>query len=225
MLLLGIDTCGAIGSVALVRAATDGGRDHRLEVLGSAELPGKTYSSLLVLTVKDLLERAQCRLGELTTLVVVNGPGSFTGVRVGVSAAKGLAEATGIPVVAVSRLAVLAAKAADGPVCAALDAGRGELYARFSASGSPPHEALLRPGELLDAIEPGTRLLVCEGSLAGVLATVAPELVEVPTAADAVRLAFARVIAREFDDVAGLDGNYLRRSDAEIFSKAKTLAV
>jgi tRNA threonylcarbamoyladenosine biosynthesis protein TsaB len=225
MLLLGIDTCGETGSVALVRAATDGGREPQLEVLGSAELPGKTYSALLMLTVKDLLERAPCRLEETTAVVVVNGPGSFTGVRVGVSAAKGLAEATGRPLVAVSRLAVLAAKAADGPVCVALDAGRGELYVRFSASGSPPREALLAPAELLDAIEPGTRLLVCEGTLAGALAIATPELVEVPTAADAVRLAFARVIARDFDDVAGLDGNYLRRSDAEIFSKAKTRAV
>jgi tRNA threonylcarbamoyladenosine biosynthesis protein TsaB len=226
MLLLGIDTCGSTGSVALVRAGlADNTAELGAEVLAAAELPGKTYSALLILTIRELLNQTQLRLENVAALVVVNGPGSFTGVRVGVSAAKGLAEALGLPVVAISRLAVLAANAGDSPVCAALDAGRGELYVRLSGTGLEPREALLRPGEVLEVIEPGMMLLVCEESAALALKAANPVVLNAPSAVDAVRLAFPRVMAQDFDDVALLDGNYLRRSDAEIFSKPRILTL
>ena len=101
-LLLAIDTCGPTGSVALGRLA---GRD--LEILGQKELEGRSYSATLVSAVAELLERNQIALKDLGGIVVVNGPGSFTGVRVGLSAVKGLAEPAQIPVVALSRLLVL----------------------------------------------------------------------------------------------------------------------
>ncbi len=104
--LLSIDTCGPVGSVALGRLA---GRD--LEVLGQTELEGRSYSTTLVAAVGELLARSGVALKDLGGIVVVNGPGSFTGVRVGLAAVKGLAEAAQIPVVAVSRLEVLSRKA------------------------------------------------------------------------------------------------------------------
>ena len=102
MRLLLIDTCGTVGSVAL---ATEGG------VVARAEMAGRSASERLVAVVREMLAAAGWSLRELTAIVVVSGPGSFTGVRVGLSAAKGFSEAAGVPVVAISRLGVLAAAA------------------------------------------------------------------------------------------------------------------
>src|SRR5580658_7049027 len=113
-LLLAIDTCGPSGSVALGKLA---GRD--LEILGQTELAGRGYSATLVSAVADLLKSAGAGLGDLRGIIVVNGPGSFTGVRVGLSAVKGLAEGRELPVVAISRLEVLSKK--SGAPSSALD--------------------------------------------------------------------------------------------------------
>src|SRR5947209_20476315 len=103
MILLAIDTCGPAGSVALGRMVSGA-----IETIAQKELAGRTYSATLVAAVGELLKGQGMGLCEIGCIVVVNGPGSFTGVRVGLSAAKGLAEGTGIPLVAVSGLAVLA---------------------------------------------------------------------------------------------------------------------
>src|ERR1039458_79602 len=105
-LLLAIDTCGPSGSVALGRWDA-----QAVEILGQIELEGRSYSSTLVAAVSELLAHGGVTLREVGAIVAVSGPGSFTGVRVGLSAVKGFAEAARIPVAAVSRLEVLAAKA------------------------------------------------------------------------------------------------------------------
>jgi tRNA threonylcarbamoyl adenosine modification protein YeaZ len=122
LLLLSIDTCGPLGTVALARLRAS----TASTVLGQTELPGKTYSAQLVPAIRDLLSHHNVTLTEIATIVVTNGPGSFTGIRIGLSTAKGLAEPTSIPILAVSRLVVLAHKAKT--IAAALDASRGELY-------------------------------------------------------------------------------------------------
>jgi tRNA threonylcarbamoyladenosine biosynthesis protein TsaB len=213
-LLLAIDTCGPSGSVALGRIP---GRD--LEILGQAELAGRTYSATLVSAIADLLHAAGLELRNLDGIIVVNGPGSFTGVRVGVSAAKGLAQGAEIPVVAISRLEILARK--SGVPSAALDAHRGEVYLRFERAGSAPVELLAGPDELA-AIDPvPTRVAVCDEAAAALLARVWPQTQLVvtppPLASDAIRPGEARLIAGAAVDLALLDGHYLRRSDAEIF--------
>src|SRR5215813_9056450 len=114
-MLLAIDTCGSTGSITLARR-----EGEHISVLGMVELAGKTYSAMLVPRLRELLETFQVSWQQIEAIVVVNGPGSFTGVRVGVSAAKGLAEVFSTPVIAVSRLRVLAHKAHTQ--CAALDA-------------------------------------------------------------------------------------------------------
>ena len=131
--ILAIDTCGPTGSVALARLA---GRD--VEILGQTELAGRTYSATLVAAVAELLQSAGVGLRELGGIIVVNGPGSFTGVRVGLSAVKGLAEGTEIPVVALSRLEVLSRK--SGVPSSALDAHRGEVFLGLGRMGSKPSE-------------------------------------------------------------------------------------
>lgn len=216
MLVLGIDTCGPTGSVALGRLSGRG-----MEHLGQTELAGRTYSATLVAAVGDLLAGQGARVQDLGSIVAVNGPGSFTGVRVGLSAAKGLAESAGIPVAAVSRLAVLAQKAQTAS--SALDAHRHEVFLRMGAQGAEARELLASSGELAVITPQLTQIAVCDEAAAVLLAEAWPgaELVRVapPTAADALDLAAPRLWAGQFEDLALLDGHYLRRSDAEIFGE------
>jgi tRNA threonylcarbamoyladenosine biosynthesis protein TsaB len=211
-LLLGIDTCGPEGSVALARQ-----RDGRLELLDQRELAGRTYSANLVGAVAALLSSHGHTLGSLAALVVVAGPGSFTGVRVGLSAAKGLVQPSGIPLIAVSRLAVLAHKA--GTTAAALDAHRHEIFLRFQEHGSEPREQLAGAAELAGLPSP-VQIALCDAAEDLVLSAwpaVRPTRTEPPTAWDALSCARPRLISQAFDDWTTLDGHYLRRSDAEIF--------
>jgi tRNA threonylcarbamoyladenosine biosynthesis protein TsaB len=217
MLLLSVDTCGSMGSVALGRLA---GRD--LEILAQIELEGRSYSSTLVAAVAELLAGAGVGLKDVGGIIAVNGPGSFTGVRVGLSAVKGLAEPGQIPVVAISRLAVLSRKA--GVPTAALDAHRSEVYLRLERAGQEPVE-LLAGSQELAAISPAPlRVAACDEAAVALLATAWPStqlvMSAAPTAADAMRLGEARLVAGAFVDLALLDGHYLRRSDAEIFGDA-----
>jgi len=216
-ILLAIDTCGPTGSVALGRLA---GRD--LEILGQAELEGRSYSATLVAAVGDLLTGAGITLKDLGGIVAVNGPGSFTGVRVGLSAVKGLAEPAQIAVVAISRLLVFSRKS-GAPSCA-LDAHRGELFLRLEELGLAPRELLAGKPELEEIRPAPLRVAVCDEAASALLAAVWPDAqlvrCEAPTAKDALRLGEARLLAGGNVDLALLDGNYLRRSDAEIFGEA-----
>jgi tRNA threonylcarbamoyladenosine biosynthesis protein TsaB len=204
--LLLMDTCGVAGSVALVNAS---------EVVAVEVLPGRSASERLVPVVRAMMEAQEWVLGDLAAIVVVHGPGSFTGVRVGLSAAKGLSEASGVPLVAVSRLAVLARGA--GQVCAALDAGRGEFYFGEYLDGECVREALLSLEEVVLAAE-GV-VVVCEERVRAAL--LQGRMVAEPTAADAAGIAVGRVEAGLFDDAALVDANYLRRTDEQLFARPK----
>ena len=208
-LLLGIDTCGPAGSAALARVS-----DGELEILGETALEGRTYSATLIASIEGLLRARSVALSTVGCIVVVSGPGSFTGVRIGLSAAKGLAEGADLKVVVVSRLEVLARKA--GVPDAALDAHRHEVF--LLANGG---ELLAGAGDLA-IVEPApTRIAVCDDAAGAMLAGAWPGTqllrVDPPTAADAIELALPRIQVGDFADVLVLDGHYLRRSDAEIF--------
>ena len=217
-LLLAIDTCGPTGTVALGR--WDGAS---VEILGQIELEGRGYSSTLVPAVAELLTQAGTRLAQLDAIVAVNGPGSFTGVRDGLSAVKGLAESPAISVVAVSRLEVLAAKAKVP--AAALDAHRHEVFLRIREADGQGRELLAGAAELA-ALSAPARVALCDEAAAELLAASWPQVelirTDPPTAADALQLAAPRVAAGEFTDLELLDGHYLRRSDAEIFGDPAT---
>jgi tRNA threonylcarbamoyladenosine biosynthesis protein TsaB len=214
MRLLMIHTAGGEGSVALA----DTGR--AVAVVASEVLPGRTSSERLVPAVRRLMESEGWKLTELAAVVVVHGPGSFTGVRVGLSAAKGLSEAGGVPLIAISRLVLLAAAVggADEVIYAVLDAGRGEFYYGEYLGGRCLREALLSGDEVIAAVAGGL-VVVCEVKVADALAVLRPRLVDEPSAADALPLAVGRIGAGSFDDAGMLDANYLRRTDAEIFAK------
>src|ERR1700730_8044525 len=99
MRILLIHTAGGEGSVVLADT------EAAVVILAAEVLRGRTSSERLVPAVRRLMEGLGWRLSELAAVVVVHGPGTFTGVRVGVSAAKGLSEAGGVRVIAVSGLA------------------------------------------------------------------------------------------------------------------------
>ena len=231
-MLLALNTCGNTASVALglAQAGTD------VKILGIATLAVRTYSARLIPEIAALLTAQKAGMAEIEAIVVVNGPGSFTGIRVGLSTAKGLAEGAGIPLIAVSRLALLAWTSGLPHVLAAVDAGRGEYYVGEYRNGQNLGEALLSGENTVAAArQPGAGVLICDESVEGdgsprgssvcaALAICGPLYVQSPDAAEALRFAMSRFRAGQFEDAAGLQANYLRRSDAEVFRAARVSA-
>lgn len=218
MLILSIDTCGPSGTVALARLHGPSDPESQMDLLGETGLLGKTYSARLMPSIRDLLAAHAVAVADLGAIVVTSGPGSFTGIRIGLSTAKGLAEVHRTPLLAVSRLAVLAHKA--GTQAAALDASRHEYY---FGDFSRDSEALLSRQPFLErAAALGPDFAVCEESVHALASSA--NLVPPPTAADAIQYALPRLRRAAFDDPITLDANYLRRSDAEIFSKPQVAA-
>lgn len=213
--LLLIDTCGAEGSIALACFLPVA------QVVGTRSLPGRSASERLLPAIQELTSGSDPGLWALGAIAVVHGPGSFTGVRVGLSAAKGLSEALQVPLIAISRLAVLASKAQ--PYCLALlDAGRGEFYAGQYRGEACDGEALFNREQVMSnlAAHPALKIAVCEPGVADKFAD-CQRLVSVPplTAAEVLPIALSRLRAGEFQDVAAVEANYVRRTDAEIFAK------
>jgi tRNA threonylcarbamoyladenosine biosynthesis protein TsaB len=213
MKILLIDTCAAAGAIAL---ADDTGVSAR------HTLAERSAAADLLSAIRALLAEKQIALNDLDAIAVVHGPGSFTGVRIGVSAAKGLSEGTGKPVLAISRLAVLASLCSAERVHPVLDAGRGEFYVGTYRGMECLREAMLTQ-EALQAViatAPGV-FCVCEPKMAQALHDLSPCIVAEPVAADAFALACAAFHAGNFADVAALDANYLRRADAEMLEKQR----
>ena len=148
MLVLALDTTTRAGSVAVV--ADDGVRST---VVGD---PSVTHGARLPLDLMRALDDAHVPLSSLDLLAVAAGPGSFTGLRVGISAMQGLAMATGRQIAAVSALDALAAAGANDrdDVGAWMDAQRGEVFATlYDPSGTRVaiEPSAMRPGATLDA--------------------------------------------------------------------------
>jgi tRNA threonylcarbamoyladenosine biosynthesis protein TsaB len=209
-LILAIDTCGPVGSVALGRII--GSERH---LLGQIELEGRTYSATLIAAIAGLLTQNHAKLADVGTIIAVNGPGSFTGVRIGLSAVKGLAEGAQIPVVAVSRLEVLAHKA--GTACAALDAHRHEVFLRLARPGESPRELLAGAPELAQIDLKGQKIAVSDEDSITLLQSACPGAELIRTDFASAADTFQAHVTGVTSDLALLDGNYLRRSDAEIF--------
>lgn len=233
MVILGIDTSGRDGSVALARGSGEG-----FEVLGSMPIAGGTYSAQLIPAISALLAGASLAKSAIDLLVVASGPGSFTGLRVGLSTVKGLAEALRKPIVAVSLLAATAAAARQtASVVVALDAQRREVYVgeyQVVHSEVPAELRLHRIDEVLLSLDDFTASL---GTRVPVPVTYTPdatieralrqsgspvERIPRPGADLIARLGVAEYLQGLTISSATLDANYLRRSDAEIFSVPKS---
>lgn len=140
MIVLALDTAG----VDCAAAVYDSGRNT---VLGEAsDMIGKGHAEHLMGIVDRALDQAGVTLSDVDRLAVTIGPGSFTGIRVGVAAARGFALSLNVPAVGITTLEVMAAaqreKMPGRPVLAAMDAKRDEIYLQsFTADGTPLDEA------------------------------------------------------------------------------------
>ncbi len=207
MVLL-VNTCGSEGIVAL---ADEGG------VRAEERLPARGTSESLMPAIKRVLR--EVRVGELAGIGVVAGPGSFTGVRVGLSAVKGLCEAGGVGMVTMSRLELVARAKAMEVVVALLDGGRGEFYCGVYRGGVKVWERLVGREDALKAMEMGAAV-TCEARVVEALGD-RVKLIEEPDGAEMLVLVEEHMRAGVWSDVATADANYLRRTDAEIAAEKR----
>ena len=211
MLTLAADTTEAYGSIAL--ADENGVRE---EVLLHAP---QGFSHVLFSAIEALLLRQHVRLPEIELFAAAAGPGSFTGVRVGLAAIKGLAEVCGKRVVALSNLEVLAEYGKSDARAVVIDAHRGEVYAAvydWRGHAIVP-ETVLSFEKLLTMLPAGP----VEWISAGPLPDTRP-VTEAPRAlaGTIARLAIRRAATGLAQDPAAIEAVYVRRSDAEIFFRS-----
>jgi len=226
MLIVAIDTSGRRGSVALCR-----GDAASFEGVQLTPLEGGTYSARLMPTISSLLEQNGFDRKDVGGFVVVSGPGSFTGLRVGLATLKGLCEILRKPLATVSMLEAVAVTYGAGGetvVTAVLDAGRGEVYVgeyRFgSGSASLQREYIVKMAEFAtEASRIGGELLTPDAAVAEFLRTAGVGVRQVaPVQADGIgRIGLRKLLTGDVADAASVDVNYIRRSDAEIFSAPK----
>jgi tRNA threonylcarbamoyladenosine biosynthesis protein TsaB len=222
MLLLAADTSGKQGSIALAR-----GDARSFEGLEVVPLAGGTFSAQLVPQIADLLARHGISRRLLDGFVVASGPGSFTGLRVGLAAIKALAEVLQKPVAAVSRLELLAvAGGFEGQVLAALDAGRGQAFAgEYEVAGGAARlqgESLLNEEEFVALARGKPAVVVTPDPLVVEWARkhgLEMREVDHPRSDALARIGVKKLLHGQTADPAELEANYIRRSDAEMFSK------
>ena len=219
-LILAVDTTHEFGSLALLE-----GTEVVEEVLLHAP---EGFGQVLFGRLAELLDRRGRAIQEIDCFAAASGPGSFTGVRIGLACVKGLAEATGKLVAAVSNLEALATFGTGSLRAVVMDARRGEVYgAVYNQRG----EAILP-----ETVMPFTAWLrsLPEGEIefvstdfspfAAALAGTRFERAGIATAPRALasavgRIACLRLRAGRAADPAAIDANYVRRSDAELFWK------
>lgn len=222
MLVLGVDTSWKHGSIALMRDE---------QVLGSAPLEGGTFSAQLVPQIARLLSENNLKKADLDGFSVIAGPGSFTGLRVGLAAVKGLAEVLHKPIAATTVLEAMALGCGkEGRVAAALDAGRGEIFLadlEVRRQGTALQAAALQArvvsrAEALNAV-PGGHVVCCEQPIAELLRGGGAEVIEGPRpdSVAVARIGMEKIRRGMVVTPEQLDADYIRRSDAEIFSAPK----
>ncbi len=238
MLLLATDTSGRSGSIALARGAANG----PCEVIEVVPLSGGTFSAQLVPQIAALLTKHGFGKHDVGAFAVASGPGSFTGLRIGLAAIKGLAEILEKPIASVSLLEAVAVGAGlQGSIVAFLDAGRGEVYCGdYDITGNSAQrrtERLIKREDLFAAVQRGQRpssqtqialtgettLATSDQSLAEAVraAGVSVSLVEEIDAGAIARLGWRKIEAGETVSPGQLEANYIRRTDAEILAKSR----
>jgi tRNA threonylcarbamoyladenosine biosynthesis protein TsaB len=197
MTILAIDTTSQLGSIAI----TDGERVIEEVVLQ----PGDGFDHILFGEIENLLARNNLKLADIDGFASASGPGTFTGVRVGLTAVKGLAEAMSRKVSAVSNLKAMADFGTRELRAPWIDARRGEIYgAVYSATLDLVRaEVVMKYDAWLASLPADVEILSKPRPLAG---------------------AIGKIAAREFAagrglDPAAVDANYVRRCDAEMLWK------
>ncbi|MBW2038286.1 MAG: tRNA (adenosine(37)-N6)-threonylcarbamoyltransferase complex dimerization subunit type 1 TsaB [Deltaproteobacteria bacterium] len=225
MMILGIDTSTSCGSLGLI----DGDQVVAEYNLNREE----THSARLIPSIQVLLKGAKLDIKDVDGLAVSLGPGSFTGLRVGLSTVKGLALAAEKPVVGVPTLDALAHNLPFTPylICPFLDARRGEVYtALYKDEGGgrvkrlTPYQ-VLSPSIMLEEIPPKETIFLGDGvrvygelikERLGERAFFAPPHLRFLRGTMVAELGLQRIMEGERDDISSLVPIYVRPSDAEI---------
>jgi tRNA threonylcarbamoyladenosine biosynthesis protein TsaB len=230
MKILAIETSTMLGGVAIA--------DSERGLIAETRLNVKTtHSERLMTAIHQTLVQSDLAIDDIAAFAVAAGPGSFTGLRIGLSTAKGLSYATGKPLVTVPTLDAfaLAFTYCRYPVCIMLDARKGEVYAAVYRSDDDGlvkimEETSIRCDDLLDLLR-GTVLFAGEGALLyrdricermQERAVVAPPDKMVPSPAHVAVLGLDRAGRGEFTPAAEAVPLYIRRSEAEIRWSAKS---
>jgi tRNA threonylcarbamoyladenosine biosynthesis protein TsaB len=169
MWTLALETTTANGSVALL---------HDDAVVAVAPLEPGQYATHLFTLARQMLDDARIELPQVQLFAAAQGPGSFTGVRVGLAAVKGWSEALGTPAAGISTLRAIAAARAGARI-AALDAGRGDVYFGLYPDGEDGIEDMDRFRQRIAALPPGSVVTPdprLEAELSGQLTLVPPLL-------------------------------------------------
>jgi tRNA threonylcarbamoyladenosine biosynthesis protein TsaB len=231
VLLLALDTCDARGSVALLRSA------QVLEL--SAHESAEEYSSWLPRAVEQVLKASGQSMQTVEAYAVAAGPGSFTGVRVGLTTVKAWSEVFGRRIAAVSRLEAVASQAEAGAkvVAAFVDAHReqvfGALYRRIDGRlGRVEDEMVVAPGNFLDWVgeragservawvSPDAEHLTSrENWRAREKAGEKVQKVSTIFAPVIGKIGYQKLLENQTADALTLDANYVRRTDAELLWK------
>jgi len=231
MIVLAIDTCDSRGSVALLQGA------EVFEVV--VHDASEDYSSWLLPAVDEALAGSKIKMEQVGVYAVAAGPGSFTGVRVGLTAVKAWAEVYGKPIVAVSRLESLAREASEvhGWIASFFNAQREQVFgAIYRGDGKDlarvGDEMVIAPGKFVEAAAEVAKSAkiswvsmdaeCVESQAAWRAREMLGERLESVSSVRAPmigRLGLAALAEARFTDALALDANYVRRSDAEIFWK------
>ena len=224
MLILAFETTAKAGSVALLE-------DGKL-LAESYQNTGLTHSQTLMVMAEDMLKAAGKTMADITAVAVAEGPGSFTGVRIGVAAAKGLAWGAELPCYGVSTLESMALTLGiyEGYICACMDARRNQVYNALFYVNSGVIErvcedraiALVDLKTELEHLD-GPIFLVGDGSILtyntlkdSIPALVLPPEHRMHQRSSGVALAAAgKIAAGDPGDAAAMVPNYLRLSQAE----------
>jgi tRNA threonylcarbamoyladenosine biosynthesis protein TsaB len=226
--ILAIDTSTRVGSIALVEGPL-------LKAQNILDIRA-TYNQRLLPGIERILTDAGWSLDDLDGFAVSLGPGSFTGLRIGLSIVKGLAWATGKPLVGVPTLDGLAANVSFVPymICPILDARKGEIYAALYRQGDEgiPERLTsymaIKPEEMLALISE-TTVIIGDGLLShgdylrrelGNLLVLAPPHLSVIHASSVAWLGWHRLRSGEFEDVSSCTPLYVRPSEAELNRKS-----
>ena len=208
-LILSVDTTREFGSLALAR-----GEDLLEEMLLHSP---DGFGHVLYGHLERLLNRHAVRVRDIDCFAAASGPGSFTGVRVGLACVKGLAEACGRPVAAVGNLRAIASCGSLPLRAAFVDARRGEIYgALYDAAGGVVQPAVVArfPVWLAGLPDAGVEFLSTDYDVFRGTVPVTP--VPRGLAAAIARIALGRYRAGLAQDPAAIDADYIRRSDAEL---------
>jgi tRNA threonylcarbamoyladenosine biosynthesis protein TsaB len=215
-LILALDTTREYGSIALVgQALACPGPPHDQELIHEPN----GFSRILFDRIGRMLARHNLKPADVDCFAAASGPGSFTGVRVGLACIKGLAEALRKPAIGVSNLAAMARFGTAPLRAVVLDARRGEVYgAVYDSAGALVSPEVVAPFDAWLATLP-------EGIAEFICCDVTPQLPAGATlvtpprglAAAIAEIAAERLTAGDAGDPAAIDANYVRRSDAELF--------